>query len=213
MSGLHIIITGAARGIGRHLTYTFLSSPRGHTVTALDMDGASLARLPAIFAKQNASLNNLEERLLCVTTDVGDQSQLEDAIKQHLAKFHGKIDVLINNASPAPRHGEPGQQAPDPIVSISSFETSIKTGLLGPFILSRLAAPFLSKSPTKGRIINIGSTRAHMSEPSGEGYAAAKGGIIALTHSLAMSLSPNVLVNAISPGWSVSGLDELLRKK
>ncbi|KAI9000391.1 short-chain dehydrogenase/reductase SDR [Hyaloraphidium curvatum] len=198
-SPLSIIITGSANGIGRHLAYTFLSSPRRHCVTALDLDSQSLGRLRAIFERQNPKLEDLDSRLLVVTCDVGDAKSVEDAVNQHVAAFGG-VDVVINNASPAPKDfGKPVDGTG--MVSVESFERSLRTGLVGPFLLSRSAAPYLKKSANKGRIINITSTRAHQSEPTGEGYAAAKGGLYSLTHSMAMSLSPHVLVNAIAPGW------------
>jgi len=75
----------------------------------------------------------------------------------------------------------------------------LSVGLKAPYELSRLCKAELIRN--RGRIVNIASTRAFQSEPDSEAYASAKGGIVALTHALAISLGPDVLVNCIAPGW------------
>jgi NAD(P)-dependent dehydrogenase (short-subunit alcohol dehydrogenase family) len=88
---------------------------------------------------------------------------------------------------------------------LEEWNRVIGTNLTGAFLCAKLTAPFLKKS--KGSIINISSTRALQSEPNTEAYTASKGGILALTHALAMSLGPEIRVNCISPGWiDVSGI-------
>src|SRR5690606_4866821 len=79
--------------------------------------------------------------------------------------------------------------------------SDLLSSLHGAFLCSRHALPALRQSPDGGAIVNIASTRAHQSEPHSEAYAAAKGGLVAFTHALALSEGPKVRVNCISPGW------------
>ena len=90
-------------------------------------------------------------------------------------------------------------------LTLNEWNSVIGTNLTGTFLCSKYATPYLKKS--QGSIINMCSTRAFQSEPDTESYSASKGGVFALTHSLAMSLGPEIRVNAISPGWiDVSGV-------
>ena len=121
--------------------------------------------------------------------DIADPTVLERFAKDVIAK-HRHIDILVNNALP-------------PMIGIDdcSWEEFIyaqKVGVAAPFYLSKL---FKDYFPQGSSIINLSSTRDSMSQPQTESYTAAKGGIVALTHSLAVSLAPKVRVNAISPGW------------
>jgi NAD(P)-dependent dehydrogenase (short-subunit alcohol dehydrogenase family) len=77
----------------------------------------------------------------------------------------------------------------------------LDTNLTGPFLVSKHAVPHLRRAPGGGSIINIASTRALQSEPNTEAYVASKGGLVALSHALAISLGPAVRVNCVSPGW------------
>ena len=104
----------------------------------------------------------------------------------------GRIDVLVNNAC----YGKGGLLSD---ASYEDFDEILSVGLKAPYELTRLCKEELMKN--KGRIINIASSRYNQSEPNSECYASAKGGIVALTHASAMSLAPDVLVNAIAPGW------------
>jgi len=88
---------------------------------------------------------------------------------------------------------------------LDEWNRVIGTNLTGAFLCAKHTAPFLKNS--NGSIVNISSTRAFQSEPNTEAYSASKGGILALTHALAMSLAPEIRVNCISPGWiDVSGI-------
>ncbi len=84
-------------------------------------------------------------------------------------------------------------------LSLEDWNAVLGVNLTGPFLLAKHAAPYLEIA--RGAVVNICSTRALMSEPNTEAYSASKGGLLALTHSLAVSLGPRVRVNAISPGW------------
>jgi NAD(P)-dependent dehydrogenase (short-subunit alcohol dehydrogenase family) len=112
---------------------------------------------------------------------------------------YGHIDILINNA------GKGLFKSPYD-VSLEEWDDIINTNLRSVFLGSREAARYMRRNREGGSIINIASTRAMMSEPNSEGYAATKGGIVAVTHALASSLGEDMItVNAISPGWIETG--------
>lgn len=121
--------------------------------------------------------------------DISDKSILEE-FADYVVKKYGKVDFLVNNALPITKGVSE--------CSYEDFEYALAVGVTAPFYLSKLFAPHFSRG---GVIINISSTRDRMSQPQTESYTAAKGGIAALTHALAVSLSGKVRVNSISPGW------------
>ena len=121
--------------------------------------------------------------------DLGDKAALE-SFAQTVIDRYGKVDFLINNAAP--------NMVGISEASYEDFEYALKVGVTAPFYLAKLFRPHFGEGAS---IVNISSSRAHMSQPETESYTAAKGGISALTHGLAMSLAGNVRVNAISPGW------------
>ena len=123
---------------------------------------------------------------------VGDISQ-KDVLEDFAAKViatYGHVDILINNALPIMRGIDN--------CSYEEFQYAMAVGVTAPFYLSKLFAPHM---PSGSSIINISSSRDRMSQPQTESYTAAKGGIAALTHALAVSLGGKVRVNSISPGW------------
>ena len=121
--------------------------------------------------------------------DIADQTVLE-AFAQSVIGKYGRVDVLVNNAPPEFR----GIDA----CSYQQFQRSLAIGVTAPFYLSKLFAPYFAEG---AGIINISSSRDRMSQPQSESYTAAKGGISALTHALAVSFAGKVRVNSISPGW------------
>lgn len=121
--------------------------------------------------------------------DIADKSVLEDFAKFVINK-HGKVDILVNNALPLMKGIEE--------CSWEEFVYAQKVGVAAPFYLSKLFKDYFPKGAS---IINISSSRDRMSQPQTESYTAAKGGVAALTHALAMSLAKEVRVNSISPGW------------
>ena len=121
--------------------------------------------------------------------DISDQKTLEQ-FAAGVISAHGHVDVLINNAPPPMRGIES--------CSYEQFEKALNIGVTAPFYLTKLFLPCFSKGAS---VINISSSRDRMSQPQTESYTAAKGGIAALTHALAVSLSGRVRVNSISPGW------------
>ncbi|MBO7110811.1 MAG: SDR family oxidoreductase [Bacteroidaceae bacterium] len=121
--------------------------------------------------------------------DLSSKDVLEDFARTVISK-HGKIDYLINNALPIMRGIDE--------CSYEEFQYALSVGVTAPFYLSKLFAPYFADGSV---IINISSSRDRMSMPQTESYTAAKGGIAALTHALAVSLAGKVRVNSISPGW------------
>ena len=127
------------------------------------------------------------QRLFC--GDLADQAVLEDFARKVLAD-HGHVDYLINNALPLMKGIDD--------CTYDEFNYALRVGVTAPFYLSKLFAPHFAPG---GAIVNISSSRDRMSQPQTESYTAAKGGIAALTHALAVSFRGKVRVNSISPGW------------
>ena len=121
--------------------------------------------------------------------DLADKAALERFAKKVIGDY-GSVDFLINNAAPLSVGMEEG--------SYEDFEYALKVGVTAPFYLTKLFAPHFSPGAS---IVNISSSRDRMSQPQTESYTVAKGGISALTHALAVSLSGKVRVNSVSPGW------------
>ena len=121
--------------------------------------------------------------------DLSDKATIERFAAQVINQ-HGHVDVLINNALPIMRGIKE--------CSYEEFSYALAVGVTAPFYLAKLFAPHFAPGAS---IINISSSRDRMSQPQTESYTAAKGGIAALTHALAVSLAGRVRVNSISPGW------------
>ena len=173
-----VIVTGGGHGIGKQICLDFLEA--GDKVCFIDIDEAGSSRL-----------EKEHENLFFFHGDVADPLTLKSFVEYAMNKLT-RIDVLVNNACTSKRGILSG-------TSYEDFDYTLSVGLKAPYELSRLCKDELIKN--KGRIINIASTRAFQSEPDSEAYASAKGGIVALTHALAISLGPDVLVNCIAPGW------------
>ena len=135
--------------------------------------------------------------------DVGDKNALE-AFSQYLSERTDHIDFIINNALPLMR-GIDG-------CSYEEFQYALAVGVTAPFYLTKLLMPYLAPGAS---VVNISSSRDRMSQPQTESYTAAKGGISALTHAMAISMAGKARVNSISPGWidvtgsDISGADAL----
>ena len=123
--------------------------------------------------------------------DVADEAQVGSLVDGVLAQ-EGRLDALVCNA---------GVSIRKPIAQLTLEEWSqvMATNLTSAFLLARAAEASLRAA--HGSVVTIASTRAHMSEVHSEAYAASKGGLVALTHAMAISLAPDVRVNCISPGW------------
>lgn len=121
--------------------------------------------------------------------DIADQATLE-LFADMIIQKHGRVDILVNNALPIMKGIDD--------CTYEEFSYALAVGVTAPFYLSKLFAPYFTQGAS---IINISSSRDRMSQPQTESYSAAKGGISALTHALAVSLAGKVRVNSISPGW------------
>ena len=142
------------------------------------------------FAKQGALVEVIDKAQGShYVGDISDKKVLE-AFARHVIEKHGKIDYLINNALPLMKGIDE--------CTYEEFEYALAVGVTAPFYLAKLFAPHFTAG---GSIVNISSSRDRMSQPQTESYTAAKGGIAALTHALAVSFSGKVRVNSVSPGW------------
>ena len=143
------------------------------------------------FAKQGALVEvvDIDENGEHYKGDISKKETLE-AFADYVIQRHGHIDCLINNALPLMKGIDK--------CSYEEFEYALAVGITAPFYLAKLFNDYFSENAS---IVNISSSRSKMSQPQTESYTAAKGGISALTHALAVSLSGKVRVNSISPGW------------
>ena len=121
--------------------------------------------------------------------DIADKATLE-RFADMVIQNHGRVDILVNNALPVMKGIDE--------CSYEEFSYALAVGVTAPFYLTKLFAPYFTEGSS---VINISSSRDRMSMPQTESYTAAKGGISALTHALAVSLAGKVRVNSISPGW------------
>lgn len=193
--GKIIVVTGSGKGIGRCIAETYCSEGASVIIAEKDITLGNAAEKSIISAGGNAEF---------IRTDVSKPVDISALFKKIRNKY-SKIDILINNA---------GISRMEPVydLSVESWDEIINTNLRGYFLCAREAA-LLMREKGGGSIVNIASTRAFMSEPGGEAYAASKGGIVALTHALAASFAKDhIRVNCISPGWIETGEYEKLKK-
>ena len=132
-----------------------------------------------------------------VYCDVSDETSVAGAFGE---LGWDALDLLVNNAGIASP-----SNATISDLTLAEWRRVTDSHLTGAFLMTRSAVPMMGAGAS---IVNMASTRAFMSEPQTEAYAALKGGLVALTHALAISLGPKIRVNAIAPGW-ISGEDEL----
>src|SRR5690606_30248059 len=177
------LVTGAARGIGKGIAISLLRA--GWSVVLGDVDESE--GLAA--AEELARLGTVE----FVPLDVADEASVLAAVEQIEEDF-GRLDGVVNNAGLADPDNGPLEQ-----LSLEAWNRLLAVNLTGAFLVSRQCIGLLRESG--GAIVNIASTRALQSEPHTEAYAASKGGLVALTHAMAVSLGPDIRVNAVSPGW------------
>lgn len=178
-------ITGGAEGIGRALAITFAS--QGYQVSLCDVNkeaGFEVIR----------EIRQMGGRAMFMKVDAAKPEELERWIKLTIADLGG-IDVMINNVGI-------GHAANALELALEDFDRVLNVNLRSAFYCTQLAGRWMKDEGGGGSVINIASTRALMSEANTEAYAASKGGILALTHAMAVSLGKHgIRVNAISPGW------------
>lgn len=180
-AGKVFLVTGAGRGIGRAIAARLVDD--GGRVCIVDRDrhaGLDAAR-------------EYGEPVMFVRADVASERDVRRAVSA-CVRWGKRLDGVVNNAAIADPHA--GQIES---LSLAAWRRSIDVNLTGAFLIVKHAVRHLRR--TRGTIVNLGSTRALQSEPKTEAYAASKGGIVALSHALSVSLGPAIRVNCISPGW------------
>lgn len=184
-----IVITGGGAGIGRAVTLHFHGL--GWKVAALDIDEAALGELADLLPG---------ERCLTVCCDVGKEAQVKRAFAR-IGDWLGDapLTCLVNNAGIADPYCGPLED-----LTLGDWSKWIDASLTAAFLCTREALPLLRRAEGAS-VVNISSTRSLMSEPDSFAYAAAKGGLDALTHAMAVSLGPAIRVNAVLPGWIETG--------
>jgi NAD(P)-dependent dehydrogenase (short-subunit alcohol dehydrogenase family) len=178
-----VIVTGAARGIGRAVAGHLARQGWQVALADIDIDAEAVGAAAA------------EVGGVGVVCDVGSEADVERLVAVARARL-GRIDAIVSNAGF-------GKTAPLAETSLATWNEVLATNLTATFLLARTAAADLRRA--HGAIVTIASTRAHMSEPNTLAYSASKGGLVALTHALAMTLAPDVRVNCVSPGWIDTG--------
>ena len=175
------LVTGGGQGIGRGIALHLAAN--GFTVVIFDLDAEA-----AIETAHEAN-----GRIVPLVGDVSDEAAVADLLAQ-IDRDFGRLDGLVNNAGIAGPFTGPLEE-----LRLADWNRVLAVNLTGAFLLCKHAAPLLRQS--RGAIVNIASTRALQSEAHTEAYSASKGGLVALTHALAVSLGPAVRVNCLSPGW------------
>lgn len=183
------VVTGGERGVGRGIVETLLSDGWQVIAAGIDVEAGRL-------------LEAQVEGALFEVCDVGDEAAVS-VLFERIRERYGRLDGLVLNAGIA----SPKRVDLDAL-ALEDWEAVLRVNLTGPFLCAKHAAGLLKDS--RGSIVSIASTRATMSEANTFAYSASKGGVVALTHSLAASLGPEVRVNAVSPGWIETGDDGAL---
>lgn len=181
------IITGAGRGIGAAIAKRLLAN-----------------NFNVVIAEKDLSLKKLwpnSANILFIKTDIASEVSIKEMVSKTVRHF-GKIDALVNNAGLLPDSLPSIEKMP-----LKTWHNFIQTNLTGAFLCSKHTIPHLRK--TKGSILNIASTRFLQSEGNDAPYSAAKGGLVSLTHALAIECGPSIRINCISPGWINSGNEHL----
>lgn len=192
-SNKSIIVTGGAKGIGGSIVKAYAQA--GAIVVIVDVLEEQGKSLSIQLEKEGA-------KVYFINCDISQPDQVVELMK-NANDISGKIDILINNAGIS-------RSKPPLETTVEDWDQVLNTNLRGAFLCAKEVARFMKK--TGGKIINIASTRAFMSEPGWEAYGASKGGLVALTHALAISLAEfNIQVNCISPGWIMTQEYESLR--
>jgi len=180
-NGRVALVTGAARGIGLGIAAWLIAE--GWQVVLTDLDRVRGAKAVKV----------LGDNAWFIGMDVADETQVKTGVAEVLGQF-GRLDALVCNAAVADPHNTTLET-----LSLAHWNRVLAVNLGGPMLLAKHCAPYLRAHG--GAIVNLASTRAAQSEPDTEAYAASKGGLLALTHALAVSLGPEIRVNAVSPGW------------
>jgi len=189
-----VLITGAGSGIGRKLAQSY--AEQGAQIAMFDRNAVGLQETKRLLERDGCAAHGW-------VVDLSRPEEIESAFGE-LREALGGVDILINNA------GLGVWKSPYEL-SLEEWDYVMNTNLRGTFLCSKEAAK-LMRERGGGAIVNLSSTRALMSEANSEAYAASKGGILSLTHALAVSLGADgITVNAICPGWIEVGDYDALR--
>jgi NAD(P)-dependent dehydrogenase (short-subunit alcohol dehydrogenase family) len=185
------LVTGGAKGIGRAIARHLIDN--GWCVGVVDLPGAGLHR----------AFQRGMRHVTLIEGDVGIEQTAPHAVAAVLDRFE-RLDALVSNA---------GIMIRKPLrrLTLADWHRVLDTNLTATFLFARAAEKPLRRA--RGAIVTIASTRALMSEPDTESYSASKGGIVALTHALAVSFGPDIRVNCVSPGWIETKDEGALRRK
>lgn len=207
----NIIVSGAARGIGRSLARHFLD--QGDRVFLLDIQEDELKYCVDVHLRAHAG------RAAYAVCDLRDPEAIRQAIRQAAGFLGGRVDVLVNNGGIAAPQWRDGKTMEDP-ATLAEWQAYLATNLTAPFVASQACLPFLKRDEVVATdagaaaaaegvgsgaagpcIVLVGSLRAHRSDADQEGYAASKAGLLGLLHSMAVSLGRwGVRVNLVAPG-------------
>lgn len=177
------IVTGAARGIGFACAKRLAAE--GWCAVLADRDEEAL----------NEAADGVGR---AVPADVGNEEDVRKLIE--MATAEGDLGLIVSNAGMS-KFGSLEE------TSLAAWNGILASNLTASFLLAKHGEKALRRA--KGAMVLVASTRAHMSEPDTHAYAATKGGLVALTHSLAISLGPDVRVNCVSPGWIHTSAEDL----
>lgn len=181
-----VVVTGGAQGIGKAIA-THYAKAGAHVVIADTNDSFGFQLAGELLTEGYSAL--------FIKTDVRSEMEVRQTMEMASKRF-GSLDIVINNAGKSPFRSLFE-------FTLEDWDDVLNTNLRSVFLCAREAAKLMKNG---GAIVNLASTRAFMSEPNSEAYAASKGGIISLTHALARSLGPlHISVNSISPGWIETG--------
>ena len=175
----YAVVTGGAKGIGLGIARALATS--GWQVAALDIDTEAIAAIDT-------------DGVLPILCDTSDEKAVAQAFAEITAAFGDQIHLLVNNAGLADPDSGPLED-----LTLDGFRKWQNSHVTSAFLCTRTAIPALRRAT--GSIVNIASTRATQSEQNGEAYAAAKGALLGFTQSCAVSLGPQIRVNALLPGW------------
>lgn len=175
------LVTGGGQGIGRGIALEL--SQTGMAVVLADRD---------IEAAEEAAAE-IGSAAMAIHADVAEEASVKDLLQTVHSRF-GQLNALVNNAGLADPFRGPIEH-----LQLNEWNRVLGTNLTGVFLCSKYAVPLLRK--VRGAIVNIASTRALQSETHTEAYSASKGGVVALSHALSVSLGPEIRVNCVSPGW------------
>jgi NAD(P)-dependent dehydrogenase (short-subunit alcohol dehydrogenase family) len=198
LDGRSCLVTGAGRGLGRAIALGLAQA--GGRVTLVDVNSEDLAGV-------DAEIRNAGGQAATAVVDVGDEGQVQACIAEALQRFGG-LQVLVNNAGVTSR-------SPLEDLSLEDWERVLRVNLTGTFLCSKHAARAMI-AHGGGSIINIASMSGLVGNRGGDNshYCATKGGVIALTRSLAVEWAPHAIrVNAVAPGYCVTPMTDRLKQR